>query len=245
MTSTAVKYITLLRGGMPYVNRVLATGPVALWPLNETSGPVAAEVVNGLNGTYNANVTVGGGTFGDGTPAASFNGTNTLVALPSIESVFNKAEGTLMIWARVSGAGIWTDGLNRCCMSIGTDFNNRTFMARNTPNSQMYGSHRVTGTGRSPIANTTSPLVWFMNTLTWSTTGSATYCYFNTTQSTNAGAPGTWVGSLTTTLSVIGNISTSATGVTEWSGLLRNAAVWNRALTPAEVASLYVSAYAV
>jgi len=35
-----------------YIQKVLATGPLALWTLGDASGSVATELVNGWNGTY-------------------------------------------------------------------------------------------------------------------------------------------------------------------------------------------------
>ena len=43
----------------PYEAAVQAHHPVCYYPLNETSGTTAAELINGDNGTYEANATLG------------------------------------------------------------------------------------------------------------------------------------------------------------------------------------------
>ncbi|WP_233863468.1 arabinofuranosidase catalytic domain-containing protein [Paraburkholderia adhaesiva] len=55
----------------PYRSVVLANGPYAYWPLNETSGTVAADISgNGRNGTYQAGAQLASGLLLPGMPGA-------------------------------------------------------------------------------------------------------------------------------------------------------------------------------
>ncbi len=65
--------------GMPtgYAAVVMASGPVAYWPLNESVGPVAMELWGGYNGTYVANYTNGvPGPVVTGSTGTAFEGLN-------------------------------------------------------------------------------------------------------------------------------------------------------------------------
>jgi uncharacterized protein YjdB len=56
-----------------YQADVLALGPLALWPLSETSGPTAYDVAGGYNGTYNGGINLGS----PGPTNAEFNSATT------------------------------------------------------------------------------------------------------------------------------------------------------------------------
>jgi len=98
-----------------YWERVMATDPIAYWPLWETSGTVARCLINpAQNGAYNSNVSgwPPGPGIGDGNTAPFFDGTNDYVNPFSVtfRGRFNGAEGTVMIWAKVANVG----SLDRC-----------------------------------------------------------------------------------------------------------------------------------
>ena len=53
--------VLLGMGGQTYSGRILATNPIAYWPLNETTGTAAVCPVNAaMNGTYNRDVSLMG-----------------------------------------------------------------------------------------------------------------------------------------------------------------------------------------
>lgn len=241
MASTAAKYLTLLRRG-GYLSTILSTGPVALWPLSETSGTTAVDVVGGLNGTYNG-ITVNNATFGDGTGAPLFDSVNDFVALTGLAAIFNTNEGSVSLWAKVAAASVWTDSTQGQLIVIGTDANNRVFIAEHDINHSLYSSHRAGGTVRSS-AHGTSTVAWFHVVLTWSASGASVYQYLNGTQSSNAGAPGTWAGSIVDAFCAIGRYN-AVIAAQRFNGWIKYAALWNRALTPAEITTLYVSGFAV
>lgn len=96
----------------PYTDRVLAYSPIAYWPLNEASGGTAEDLSgNNYDGSYTG-VDLGQTGIGDGNTAPYFDGTNDYVNIYStgFRDVFNGAEGTVVIWAKVFNADVWTDG---------------------------------------------------------------------------------------------------------------------------------------
>lgn len=107
-------------GNLPqtYDQKVLSYGPTAYWPLAETSGTTAVNLVNAaMNGTYKRDVSVMGtqAGIGDGYTAPTFNGAQDFVDIFSaaLAAAFNGDTGGACAWARVSGIGVWTDGADR------------------------------------------------------------------------------------------------------------------------------------
>lgn len=103
--------------GLTYVQKLLAMGPVALYPLNETSGTSALDISGGNNhGTYSGGVTLGQPSITPGSTAVCplFDGTSGFVTLPNnanltlataseftavvtgLYSVLSSASGTLL-----------------------------------------------------------------------------------------------------------------------------------------------------
>jgi hypothetical protein len=66
---------------------VLSYDPIAYWPLNETTGTTAYDVIGGYNGTYNGSYTLGNAGpanpfFGGSSMAAGFDGFSAYVDIP-------------------------------------------------------------------------------------------------------------------------------------------------------------------
>lgn len=226
-------------GGQIYIEKVLSYGPIAYWPLNETSGVTAACQVNAAqNGTYTG-VTLGQAGIGDGQTCPLFDGANDYADIQSatLASVFNGGEGSIVIWVKVSGAGVWTDGTTRFIMRIQPDPDNRVQMFRNAANNTLAWLYRSGGTITQVKNAGYSAVNWFHLALTWAAVADEVKAYYNGTQ---AGATvnglGVWAG--VPSLSVIGAATIPPINV--WDGYLAHAAVWNRALTPAEIADLAV-----
>lgn len=95
-----------------YIQKVLSYGPSAYYPLNEESGTIAHCQVNASqNGTYSASDIAGQSTFLHGEAAPTFvRADGDCVVLPHAALTVDGALGALMVWFRVSAAGIWTDG---------------------------------------------------------------------------------------------------------------------------------------
>lgn len=147
-------------------------------------------------------------------------------------------------WLRMSAAGVWADSSARFVYDIFADSSNRIRINKNTTADQFLGVHQGGGTTRS-VPGATNTTAWFHFVLTWSTAGAAVYGYLDGVQSANAGAPGTFAGSINTTSMCIGSFITGSAATLRWDGNIKYMGLWNRALTPGEIANLYVPGYAV
>lgn len=72
----------------PYATAVLADGPLAYWPLNETNGTIAYDYAGGYNGTYSGDIILAQpgvplSGFGDSSYAALFDGVSAYVDIPA------------------------------------------------------------------------------------------------------------------------------------------------------------------
>ena len=228
--------------GVDYIAKVLTYSPIAYWPLNETSGTAAVCQVNAAqNGTYARNVTtMGTGTgIGDGGTAPDFDGTNDFVDIFSVtlNSVFNGAEGTINIWAKVSGAGVWTDSTNRTFVRIGSS-NTTNYMRilKTTTNSQIQFIRKANNVNEV-VNGTSSNTGWLSWSLTWSVGADQVIAYIG---GAPVGSPVTslnaYSGALLNTITCIG--SNNTTPNLAWDGYLAHAAVFGSALNSTQIADL-------
>jgi hypothetical protein len=98
-----------------YESKVLSYSPLAYWKLDETSGTIAVDSSVNANAAAYVGPTLAANTFLDGSPAPNFDGTNDYVNLYSAGlavdwDAADPNQGTIALWVRVSGAGVWTDG---------------------------------------------------------------------------------------------------------------------------------------
>jgi hypothetical protein len=95
----------------PYVTALLALNPLAYWPLTETSGSLAYDYLAGNNGPYQgpvANSAAGPGTgFGSPSYAYSFSGASTYLDVPG-GPVNLTGPLTLVTWTSGSGSSFQT-----------------------------------------------------------------------------------------------------------------------------------------
>jgi hypothetical protein len=244
MASTAVKLITLFGGGN-YLSTILSTGPIALWPLSETSGTAAICEPTTYNGSHNA-VTLNALTFPAGTPAPAYNGTTSYTNIYSaaLASAFNGSEGSFMLWWRVSAAGVWTDNAQRHVFNFYVDASNAISMRKETTN--IMRAVYVAGGTTSILVETTQPVIWTNTVVTWSRSAGANgefRLFINGTQDgATATNIGNWTGAPISTRTILAAFSTTAA---QWTGNLAFAALWTRALAPAEIATFAPSSFLV
>lgn len=86
--------------GFDYNAAVLASSPVAFWPLDETSGTVAAELVAGRNGVRGGGALVSPGLL-PGSPAAFDPAGTGLISVPS-STAFDLTTFTLEFWIKTT-----------------------------------------------------------------------------------------------------------------------------------------------
>lgn len=217
------------------VSGVTADGQYAEWD------DVSVVEVSPLVGRPTNGVTLGAssGTGGHLSNAYSFDGTNDNVNIYSsdVNSVFNPDEITVVAWAKVSGAGVWSDGTTKLIALLRADINNTYAIYKsgtNTVNFQIISG----GVNKDIAVGSISNTGWMQLILTVSKANNEAKAYINGVQvgSTQTGL-GTWVGNLTSTTSLIGALSSA--GSNPWSGLINDVRLYDRALTAEEIAAQY------
>lgn len=227
-----------------YTQKVQALSPIAYWPLAEASGTVIVdESGNGRNGAYKAagEPLLGQSGIGDGRTAPLFDGTNDYGNLfsASFQGAFNSAEGTLACWCKVSAAGVWTDATERRWVNLRADASNRLYLNKTAINNQVGCTYIAGGTSKGVNFTTSAPLGFFHLALTWSKSADQLKFYVNgAQQGATQTALGTWAGSLAAGNTAAGAGDLVGSNVT--SGSLAHVAIWNSALSAAQIATLAV-----
>lgn len=217
-----------------YRDTVLRTKPIAYWPLDESSGTTAHDHSgNDLHGTYEG-VTLGQAGIGDGSVAPFFDGVNDYVDVFStgLAQKFNGAEGTVLAWAKVADVNPST---SQYMMNVGRNYSNRATIQR-----QQAGNHTATyvaGGVYSTVTNLGSEGKWYCYVLTYSKVADEVKGYSDGVGVGTLTGLGTWSGAVG--MATIGAYYLD-TLVGPWHGYLAHCALWDRALTPAEVAALAV-----
>lgn len=199
---------------------------------------VSARSDGAQNGAYTG-VTLGQPGIGDGRTAPLFDGANDYnnIYTVALAGAFNGAEGTLMMWHRVSAAGVWADGSLDVGIYLRANGNNQVYFQKLVAVNTFEIKYVAGGVGitRNPITSTTA---WFQVAITWSALANIAQAYFNGIPFGLPGAVGVWAGALS-----VGNTRIGAFDAVPnfpWNGLLAHCAVWARPLVAAEVAALAV-----
>jgi len=233
----------LLGGGGNYNDLVMGTQPIAYWPQSESSGLTAYCLTNpAMNGTYTG-VTLANDLTGPfGTPAPFYDGANDYCNIYSaaLNTAFSGAEGTVAIWAKVNGIGVWTDAAIRQTINLWVNGNNYLRPQKMNVNNLFQHFYRANAIGETVNSAGRTDIVWMHVALSWSKSAEEMKAYIYGAQ---VGATqinlGVWAGNLLNTACCIGANGTGPSEV--WHGWLGPCAIWNRALTPAEIAALYVT----
>lgn len=221
-----------------YGRKIIAMGPIAYWTMSDPVGSAVAQDSsgNGRNGAYTG-VTLGGAGIGDGRTAASFDGSASYcnVYSASLAGAFSGPAGSIIGWAKVANAGAWADATVRRFMTIQVDANNRVYIEK-VAGANTFGFNYVAGGTAKTRNRTTSTTAWFHAGLTWDKNADQVVGYFNGIQEgATLNALGTWAGVPVSTNCNIGANATTPTSV--WNGSLAHWAVFNRALSAAEMLS--------
>ena len=201
----------------------MAASAIAYVRLMGSSGYVefddlSVTEVNPLN-TTNTGADVGQAATGPLRYAYYFDGTNDYVTWYSqtLNSFVNPSAGTLLAFAKVSGAGVWTDGTVRFLGRLYADANNYIGIYKPTANNQLIFQSVFGGVDKSVTISSLSYSGWFMVALTWDKTADESKMFINGVQvgATQTGL-GTWVGNLDSTRAIIGAGVTTPLNV--WSG---------------------------
>jgi hypothetical protein len=206
------------------------------WPLNEESGAVAYD--RSLRGNHGVHYdTLGQPGIGDGMLCPLFDGSTNYVNIYStdLNSVFSGARYSAMIWARISGSGVWIDGATRYIYSIKVNSNNRFFIVKASTINQVQIGEIAGGTASVVSDNSLSgSILWVHFALTVDRLADHLKAFLKGAQvGTTKTGLGTWAGSLSSTECNLGSLAQPST---PWSGWLAHFVLLTREATPAEIA---------
>lgn len=225
-----------------YINKVLGieySDLILYHPMFEASGSVANDQSQQNNDGAYTGVTLGQAGIGDGQTCPLFDGANDYNNLYSVgfRDDFDGGEGTISLWARVSGAGVWTDGASRRTIGLQVDGNNQIAITKLAANNTLRYFYAAGGTQEQIDKGSVSAAGWMHFALTWSATDDEVKAYYNGVQEgSTKTALGTWVGNLAATTANVGAAATTPTTV--WDGRIAHPAVWKKTLTLAQIANL-------
>jgi hypothetical protein len=235
-----------------YQQRVLESDPIAYWLLAEKSGTVAYDLVSGRvagaqNGVHTA-VTLGADGIGDGYTSASYDGANSFTNIYSatLAAAFNAGEGTLAGWVKISGVGVWTDGIERRLAVLRADGDNRIMITKYSVNNTVRFLYRAGGTSELIDQAGYTTVDWLHLGITWSASAGATgevKAYGNGSQvgATQVGLSA-WVGALDSASTTVGSTDSVPNNV--WSGTIAHPALWDRPLPADEMQRVYRARWA-
>lgn len=222
-----------------YADKVLGYGPIAYWPLWETSGVIAHCLINSAqNGTYTG-AHLANALGPDGVNYAPYFDADTDhvdVYSLTFANAFGYDEGSAMIWTKVLDASVWTDGVTRYSLRWETNGTNRLRLLIGAANNQCK-LNRQSGGVNQVIDEATSDTAWQCWIITWSLSNNRTRLYKNGVETVASPAIGlgAWVGLLSAASTYVGSYSP---GSSEWLGWLAHVAAWNSVLDAPTIAIL-------
>lgn len=217
-----------------YRTRVLATSPVAYWPMGEATGNLADASGNGWTATVTGSPTYGvaGPTVTRGT-GVTWDGTNTMYAETSASLTTPPGTAlTVMCWFLTSAAA--TDYLV-------TRVNTGSTSWQLTSESGVVGANLLNTSnamyGEAYAGSGLNDGSWHWAAMTWD--GTTLTAYADASTATDTTFSGTWVQASTAPV----RISTGyATYINNFTGSTCHAAIWNRVLTSAELTTMRTGA---
>ncbi len=223
------------RGDFAFSDQVIADGPVSYWPLDETTGTVAHDIVGANPITYGAGTTKGvaGAIKNDADDAIHVaSGQDGTATNPSTLNLPGSL--SVMAWIRTTGAQTASNA-RVIAKYDGTNIN--YLMAwSGTTTTLRFLVDVVGGSPSRPSAQTTfaADSAWHMVVGTWD--GSSDKIYID--------------GALKNTVAVTGGTATATNTYATSIGLsgasligdVDDVAIWNRAITAAEITTLYTDA---
>lgn len=228
-----------------YKDKVINTAPIAYWALDEISGTSAINsgtLGTDANGSYAEINTLGAINAPGGTLAPYFDGSSDGVDIftTSLRDNFNPAEMTISIWGKAGDANLWSDNEYFTLYIIGKDSLNNYFgLCRIGPITGRldFDTHVNEGSIGQSITGL-STLEWVNYTITRSETTQIQKYYKDGIEITPSDADTRTWGAITL-LDNVCYLGCSISRSNSWRGYISHAGVWNRALTPDEILSLY------
>jgi hypothetical protein len=216
-----------------YQAAVVAGNPMAYWQLGEASGTTAFDYVGGFDGTYNGNVMLGvpGAIVGSTDTAVYFDGTNSSSAYVGTPlQLNNMANVTMLGWIRRE-----TNQANRTGLFGQNDLVEFGYIDNNTIQAWVDDFDTAVNISPNPIPNEQWGQVGLVLNSGVSTV------YVNGSAAGTVNLPSSNYGSNGFTFNIAGGGIFDAIGANgNWfNGRVDEVAVYNRALTAAEICGLY------
>lgn len=225
-------------GQQAYLDKLSSLfGPsiIGFWPQNEAAGTISKDISGrGHNGAYTG-VTLGVPGIGDGNTAVSYNGTTSYNNIYSagLAAALNPLELTIIVWAKVTNVGVWTDGAARFVFAMESNGTNLFRIGRHNVNNQLRFTNTSGGTQKDIIDVSTAFTNYMCLAMTLSKSADQLKAFQNGLQfGSTVTALGTFTGSLA--VATIGSVNLTPTG--PWSGAIGPVLLLNRAATAAEIA---------
>jgi len=236
-------YAKAAEEGSEYADKILAmeaANLIAYWPLWEAAG-VNADNYEGTaarDGTY-VGATLGQTGIGDGHTAPLFDGVNDTCEIftDSLSAAFNGEEGSISMWMRVANVGVWTDGIQRALTRLFCNAGNYAYLAKWSLNNEVRFEYKSGGVSKYIKILGIETTDWFHIGYTWTKNGDLVKGYYN-------GSPieegqsglGAWAcGGLDGTRT---RLAADFIDTNLFSGYLAHVAIWTKALSDADMASL-------
>ncbi|HEX4793701.1 MAG TPA: LamG domain-containing protein [Humisphaera sp.] len=224
---------------MAYSSTILADAPVGYWRLGESSGTVAADASgNGRDGVYHNGPALGsaGAIAGDSDTAASFDGADDYVAIPY---QFNSANASWEAWVYLTSTPANPVQIVGCEDGFGSNVADKLLYvdAAGKPNWYIYSSGAHTITGASALTLN----AW--HHLVGTADGSTITLYVDGASVASASAGGSYAfyGSSNVWISGVAGAGGANPTLTYFPGVIDEAALYNFALSAAQVAAHYAA----
>jgi len=229
--------------GISYSGKILNTSPKVYFPLNEVSG---TDVINygtlgaAANGTYSG-VTLAQVPAPFGGLAPYFDGVNDYADVSSAAFLasFDITTFSLSLWLKMASASDWDALVDRCCINIIKDTENRVNIwapAGSVPN-RLYFQSSQSAVQEVRTTEAYHGTGWYQLSVTVDSTANEYKCFVNgILLSADIEQLGDWVGAPIAFF--IGNYIPPGTSI-PFKGYLAHVAVWSVVLTPAQILMLY------
>lgn len=213
-----------------YNDKVSSYSPVAFWPLDDASGSTCRSLVGGVGTLGVTGATLAGDTFLNSQNAITFDGVNDELTLPTV-SGFAPDEGTVVCWAKTT---TWAGGTFRNVFEFDIGGGKKFAIFRTNIAGQIQGVRLSNIISASSVSTTD----WMALVLKWSKTANQVEFLMKivggSLTSIGTDTCATTTGAINTSFSGIG----SALGGAYWTGSLGPFALFNTALSGADLTDL-------
>lgn len=239
-----VTKLMMLNDTTPYYKKILTTQPsnlIGAWLQREESGAVSFDSSAQKNNGVYTGITLGQpGIPGTGMTSAGYNAVTSYNNIYSagLAADFSGDEGTLLVTAKVTDVGVWTDGGARYLAKLYVDGSNFVQILKEATDNTIGFYYKAGGAQEDKLVGGMLDTEFVCYVITWSKSGDVVKYYIDGDLYGSDTGLGEWAGSLHTAYTVIGSGIATGAAFAIWSGSIAPVALWNKALTAEEVSSL-------